>query len=70
MIRYNVFGKLVGIEHKNGVFKPYYLGNEGKRREADFIIPSDISENELASYLAVLFHEDATPERNEVKRLD
>jgi len=69
MIRFNVFGTLVGVEWKNGEWKPYYLGNEGKRRDADFIIPTDTAEGEIAQYLAILFHEEATPERNEVKRL-
>ena len=70
MIRFNVFGTLVGVEWKNGEWKPYYLGNEGKRRDADFVIPTDIAEHELDHYLAVLFHEGATPERNEVRRVD
>ena len=69
MIRFNVFGTLVGVEWKNGRWKPYYLGNEGKRRDADFIIPTDVAEDEIPHYLAVLFHEAATPERNEVQRL-
>lgn len=69
MIRFNVFGKLIGVEWKNGQWTPYYLGNEGKRRDADFIIPADVTEDEIAHYLAVLFHEEARPERNEVKRL-
>ena len=69
MIRFNVFGTLVGVERKNGEWKPYCLGNEGKRRDADFIVPTDTPEVEIASYLAILFHEEATPERNEVRRL-
>ena len=69
MIRFNVFGRLVGVERKNDGRKPYYLGNEGKRRDADFIIPRETAEEEIAHYLAVLFHEAATPERNEVMRL-
>lgn len=32
MIRLNVFGKLVGVERRAAGWKPYYLGNEGKRR--------------------------------------
>nr|WP_310738729.1 hypothetical protein [Ideonella alba] len=69
MIRFNVFGKLIGVEPRDGGWKPYFLGNEGKRRDAEFIIPDDIPEDELGHYLAVLFHESATPERNEVKKL-
>ncbi len=70
MIRFNVFGKLViGIEWRGGEWRPYYLGNEGKRRDADFIVPNEIGEAELEHHLAVLFHEWATPERNEVTRI-
>jgi hypothetical protein len=69
MIRFNVFGTPVGVERRDGVWRPFYLGNEGKRRDADFVIPNDIIEADLADYLAVLFHEEATPDRNEVKRL-
>lgn len=69
MIRFNVFGTLVGVEWANGQWKPYYLGNEGKRRDADFIIPTDVAEGEIADYLAVVFHERATPERNGVERI-
>lgn len=70
VIRFNVFGTLVGVEWKNANWRTYYLGNEGKRRDADFVIPDDITESGLADYLAVLFHEEATPDKNEVKRLE
>lgn len=59
MIRFKVFGRLMGVQQRGGEWRPYDLGNEGRRRVADFIIPSE---------LAVLFHEDATPERNEALR--
>lgn len=70
MIRFNVYGKhVVGVERRDDEWKTYLLGDEGKRRDAEFLIPADIPENELGHYLAVLFHESATPERNEVKQL-
>ncbi len=71
MIRFNVFGRfLVGIEWRADAWKTYILGNEGKRRDADFIVPPDVSEEEIGPYLAVLFHESATPERRQVLRLE
>lgn len=41
MIRFDVFGRfLVGVEPLEVGWKPYFLGNEGKRRDADFVIPA------------------------------
>ena len=67
--RFNVFGKVIAISGTPGAWQAFYPGNDGTRRPADFIIPADITEDDLAEYLADLFHEDATPRRNTVKRL-
>ena len=64
----NVCGKLVGVERRADGWKAYVLGNEGKRRDADFVIPADIPEHKLDHDLAFLFHESATPQRHEVRR--
>lgn len=70
MIRFDVFGKLIGVERRSdNRWHPYILGHEGKRRDADFVIPDGISEEELDKYLAELFHESAMPGRCDVKRL-
>ena len=45
------------------------LSVDGKRRAADFIVPGDIAEHELAEYLADLFHENATPRHGTVEQL-
>lgn len=63
--RFNVFGTLVAVAGEPGTWRAFYLGVEGKRRLADFIIPADVGSDELAEYLADLFHENATP-RNSV----
>lgn len=68
-IRFNVFGTQVLIEKQAGQWRPYHLGNDGKKRPADFVIPSDIGEDELEQYLGDLFHEDARPNNAEVIRL-
>jgi hypothetical protein len=68
-LRFNVFGKLVAIIGQPGSWQAFYPGNDGTRRPADFVIPTDITEDGLAEYLADLFHEDATPRRNTVHRL-
>ena len=69
LLRYNVFGTLVGIERCGADWKAYYLGSEGKRRPADFVIPEFVAEAELAQYLADLFHASAKPGESEVRLL-
>ncbi|QGZ39452.1 hypothetical protein IP92_01723 [Pseudoduganella flava] len=67
--RFNVFGKLIAITGPQANREPFYLGPEGKRRPADFVVPADVADDELAEYLADLFHEDATPRHSTVERL-
>jgi len=62
--RFNVFGTRIAIRGNQGAWRAYYLGAEGKRRPADFIIPDDIQADALCEYLADLFHEEATPRNN------
>jgi hypothetical protein len=69
LLRFDVFGTLVGIERRDGSWQAYYLGTEGKRRPADFVVPEFVEEAELARYLADLFHEAARPGHAEVRRL-
>jgi hypothetical protein len=67
--RFNVFGTLVAVVGAPGAWQAFYLGAEGKRRPADFIVPAEIAAHELAEYLADLFHENATPRNNDVTPL-
>jgi hypothetical protein len=67
--RFNIFGSLIAVTGTGGVWRAFYLGTEGKRRPADFVVPSDIAEDELCEYLADLFHEDATPRNNHAVQL-
>jgi hypothetical protein len=68
-INFNVFGMLIGVTGSVGQWDAFYLGNEGKRRPADFIVPNELTEEELCVYLADLFHERATPKNSEAKRI-
>ena len=68
--RFKVFGKLVAVTGQGSKRQAYYLGAEGKRRPADFVVPADVADEDLAEYLGDLFHEDATPRYNSVERLD
>lgn len=67
--RFNVFGTLVAIVGDTGSWQAFYLGSEGKRRPADFIVPLELGNDELQEYLGDLFHENASPRANEVVRL-
>lgn len=59
--RFNVFGTLIAVRRHQDAWRAFYLGVEGKRRPADFIIPDDTQDAALGEYLADLFHEEATP---------
>lgn len=64
--RFNVFGTLIAVTGSSGSWQAFHLGAEGKRRPADFIVPADIVDHELSTYLADLFHENATPRNGTV----
>ncbi|PHV05825.1 hypothetical protein CSQ96_19140 [Janthinobacterium sp. BJB412] len=59
--KFNIFGSFIAITGSVGGWQAFYFGADGKRRPADFVVPSDIAEHELCEYLADLFHENATP---------
>lgn len=67
--RFNIFGALISVEGSQGAWRAYYLGAEGKRRPADFIVPGDVAEDELCDYLADLYHENATPRNSTAVQL-
>ena len=67
--RFKVFRRWVAVRACPGGWQAFYLGTDGKRRPADFIVPDDVAGDELAAYLADLFHEDATPGHDSVLRL-
>ena len=69
LLRFNVFGTLIAIAGAPGGWQAFHLGADGKRRPADFIVPGDMAEGDLAEYLADLFHENATPRNSSVDRL-
>jgi len=64
VLKFNIFGTLIAVTGSPGAWQAYYLGAEGKRRPADFIVPGDVAEHDLCEYLADLFHEEATPRNN------
>ncbi|HRH87850.1 MAG TPA: hypothetical protein PLO41_13450 [Rubrivivax sp.] len=68
-LHFDVFGRRVAIERTGSGWQAYDVGNEGKRRPADFAIPHFVQEAELAQFLADLFHESASSAHPEVKPL-
>ncbi len=64
MLRFDVFGKEVGIVREEGGWRAVYVGREGKHRSAPGVtIPPWVDEPDLVEFLADLFHEAASPER-------
>jgi len=68
--RFDVFGRLVGVEATDGGWRAYFLDGEGKRRTANLVIPSFVTADGLQRYLADVFHESARPDRPDVRRLE
>lgn len=71
MLRFDVFGRDVGVFRENGQWRAVFLGREGKNRAAPaIVIPPDLPRTELARFLGDLFHESASPDRPHVISLD
>jgi len=70
-MKLELFGKKrIEICHEGGNWILYSL-SEGKRLKlADVVIPGHFSEDEAIVFLADLFHEAATPEFPDIKRID
>ena len=68
---YCVYGREVLVLREQGHWSAYYIGTDGKRRSAkDIVIPASVAEAELEQYLSDLFHECATEEHPDVRRID
>ncbi|WP_321789299.1 hypothetical protein [Paraburkholderia sp. J94] len=67
--RFDVFGRIVAVTKVRDAWQAWFVGEDGKRRHADFVIPAFIEADELAQYLDDLFHESASPDRVAVVRL-
>lgn len=70
-IKFDVFGKRMSVQHKEGEWLLFRESNTGVRaRVYDVVIPAELEETELATYLADIFHESATEKHSSVTRLD
>jgi hypothetical protein len=71
VLRFDIFGRHVVVEQSEDGWLAFYPGNEGKRRPAtDIVIPPSLAEADIEHYLADLFHELASKQHPEVKRLE
>jgi hypothetical protein len=70
MLRFSIFGTLLSVERTGSGWIPFFLGQDGKRRRAEFEIPAFVTEEELCQYLADLLHESATPANPDAYELE
>jgi hypothetical protein len=69
-IVFDVFGRrVVVVEPTSTGWAAYYPGADGKRRPADFAIPSHLDAKGIVRYLDDLFHEHATEAHPKVRIL-
>jgi hypothetical protein len=59
-ITFDVFGRRIVVQATERGWQAYYPSPDGKRRPADFAIPSHLDATGIARYLDDLFHEHAT----------
>ena len=70
-IKFNVFGKRMSVQRKNGEWLLFRESNTGVRAKVhEIVIPAELEESELATYLADIYHESATEKHSSVIRLD
>lgn len=69
-VEFDVFGTRIIVDRTGDGWAMFYAPQGGKRREVpDILLPPDLPEENLAQYLADLFHERASPTHPDVKRL-
>lgn len=65
-MRIDLHGRLIEVTRSGNAWKVFHLGNEGKKRLADdVIIPAEVAESEIVTYLADLYHEHASSKHPE-----
>ncbi|MFA3762089.1 hypothetical protein V1951_17905 [Yersinia sp. 2544 StPb PI] len=71
MLIYGVFGRRLGVKSVANEWQLFRVDcNEGKSsRIYDVIIPSFLTEEEIAAWLADIYHEAASEKHPDVKRI-
>ncbi|MGF1700747.1 hypothetical protein L4D09_10575 [Photobacterium makurazakiensis] len=68
---FDVFGAKLSVQRKDGFWLLFKESDTAMRaRIYDVVIPPELEEGDLAVYLADIYHENATLERSDVKRLN
>ena len=71
LIKFDVFGKRMSIQREGDEWLLFRESNTGVRaRVYEVVIPADLEETELATYLADIYHETANEKYSSVVRLD
>ena len=71
MLRFDVYGRTVGVLREDGRWRVVFLGEDGKHRDAPgVVVPPSLEASDLARHLADVFHESARPGRPDVVPLD
>ncbi|PSW21136.1 hypothetical protein C9I98_04075 [Photobacterium sanctipauli] len=69
-LMFDVFGTKMSVQKKDGFWLLFKESDTAMRaRIYDVVIPPELEEDDLATYLADIYHENATAARSEVKRL-
>ena len=70
-IKFDVFGKRISVQRKDDEWLLFRESNTGVRaRVYEVVIPADLKESELGTYLADIFHEGASEKHPSVVRLE
>ena len=70
-IKFDVFGKRMSVQRKDGEWLLFRESNTGVRaRVYEVVIPAELEEAELATYLADIYHESATKKNLSAVRLE
>jgi len=67
--RFNVFGRIYAIERVGESWRTFAVGSDGKLGPGGFVVPDEITGEELEQFLFDLFHEDATPGNGDIHRI-
>lgn len=70
-MKLSAYGRAIELQRDDDAWRAFDLGTEGKKRRAyDVIIPGDIPESEVITYLADLLHEHATARHPDIVVLE
>ncbi|WP_040440342.1 DUF7661 family protein [Algicola sagamiensis] len=70
-LHFNVFGQRMSVQRHDHEWLLFHNSDKGlKSREYSVIIPSELSESEIALFLADIYHEHASEQHPDVIQLN